>query len=170
MYAARDQADLRKVSQDQAFALRGGAYLGHPYLNGDHLVTFSIRDLIAMSFTCFWIAGGGPFNFRPSFHHSDYPQYACRNGTVPLWHANIASEPFHIELFGAIRESLGYFQLHSSVVELGIAMDDEKATPQEASELRLELLRRLVQSGEYEVPADHIAARLIDLSTNLRRD
>ena len=49
-------------------------------------------------------------------------------------------------------------------------MEKEKATPQEASELRLELLRRLVQLGEYEVPADQIAARLIDLSTNLRRD
>jgi anti-sigma28 factor (negative regulator of flagellin synthesis) len=49
-------------------------------------------------------------------------------------------------------------------------MEKEKATPQEASELRLKMLERLVQSGEYEVPADQIAARLIDLSTNLRRD
>ena len=49
-------------------------------------------------------------------------------------------------------------------------MSEDKATPQEASELRLEMLQRLVQSGEYEVPADQIAARLIDLSTNLRRD
>jgi len=129
-----------------------------------------MRDSIAMSCTCFRIAGGGPFNFRPSFHHTDYPQYACRNGTVPLWHANIASEPFHIELFGGVRESLGYFEIHSSVVELGIAMNEEKVTPQEASELRLEMLRSLVQSGKYEAPADKIAERLIDLSTNLRRD
>jgi anti-sigma28 factor (negative regulator of flagellin synthesis) len=48
-------------------------------------------------------------------------------------------------------------------------MDEEKAA-QEASELRLEMLRRQVQSGEYEAPADKIAERLIDLSTNLRRD
>ena len=51
-------------------------------------------------------------------------------------------------------------------------MDDAKAEPQpqETSEVRLELLRRLVQLGEYEVPADKIAARLIDLSTTLKRD
>jgi anti-sigma28 factor (negative regulator of flagellin synthesis) len=48
-------------------------------------------------------------------------------------------------------------------------MDEEKAEPQ-PDQLRLEMLRRLVQSGEYEVPADKIADRLIDLSTTLKQD
>ena len=81
----------------------------------------------------------------------------------------MAPEPFHIELFGGIKESLGYFHIHSSVVELAIDMDEEKVESQ-PHELRLKMLRALVQSGKYEVPADKIAERLIDLSTTLRRD
>jgi hypothetical protein len=124
-----------------------------------------------MSFTCSWIAGGGPFSFRQSFHHTDYPQYACRIGTVPLWHANIAHEPFHIELFGDNWESLGDFDMACMLFggRVAIEMEEEKAEPQ-PHELRLEALRKLVQSGEYEVPADKIAARLIDLSATLKRD
>ena len=49
-------------------------------------------------------------------------------------------------------------------------MEEDQAKPKEDTKLRLERLRKLVQSGKYEVPADKIAARLIDLSTTLRQD
>jgi len=48
-------------------------------------------------------------------------------------------------------------------------MQDELVQPQ-THEARLEALRKLVQSGEYVVPADKVAERLIDVSTALKQD
>jgi anti-sigma28 factor (negative regulator of flagellin synthesis) len=48
-------------------------------------------------------------------------------------------------------------------------MQDELVQPQ-THEIRLESLRKLVQSGDYEVPADKLAERLIDVSTTLKQD